>query len=426
MPGAVCVRAPACGAFPDPKKKNGPTFLMSGADEGDRRSLSGDEPDEVLATAAKAGDDDAFGALYRRHAPSLFDFLTRTVRDRTTAEDLLQSTFVRAIERRSDLREPAKVRSWLFSIAHHLAMNHLTRTRPTEVIQEQSLRSEESEPEAALRAGEAAELVWAAAAALEARQYAVLDLSLRQQLSTVEVAEALEVNPRHAAVVLHRAKEALAGAVRALLVARSAERCDRLAALVPTIPRSFSPTLRVRVDHHLRRCLHCKSLASKLSSPEALLAGLPPIALPAHLISRGWARVLGRTGHGLVTPPLDGGDDAPPRESFRAGRRGIGRRFVVLGVAVLAILGTGVAVGIGTGGPSHRPLRSPGPISALRTTTSTTSPPTTTTPTPPSSTAAVPRPPPSSSTTEPPTTTTTTEPPTTTTTFPPITTTTIR
>ncbi len=409
---------------------------MNGTNEGDRRSLSGDEPDEVLATAAKEGDDNAFGALYRRHAPSLFDFLARTVRDRSTAEDLLQSTFVRALERRSDLREPAKVRSWLFSIAHHLAMNHLTRTRPTEAIQEQSLRSREPDPGAAVSAGEAADLVWAAAAALEARQYAVLDLSLRQQLSTAEVAEALEVNPRLAAVVLHRAKEALAGAVRALLVARSAERCERLAALVPTIPQSFSPALRVRVDHHLRRCLHCKSLASKLSSPEALLAGLPPVTLPAHLVSRGWTTVLSQFGHGTVTPPLDGGNDGALHEHLGEGRRRTGHRPVVLGVAVLAILATGLAIGIGESGPGHHPHRPAAPISALRTTTSTTPAPTTTTQAPPSSTVPVPPPPPPSRTTEPPTTTTTTEPPTATTTteppttttvtFPPITTTTIR
>ena len=288
------------------------------SDSGDHpnpRAWSGAEPDEILAAAARAGDRAAFGRLYQRYAPPVYDYLARTVRDPHAAEDLLQTSFVRALEAIATLQDPARVRPWLYAIAHRQAMNHLTRSRPSYSIDPTRPAAAGRGPDELAGAGEAAELVWAAAGGLEPRQYAIVDLAVRQQLTTPEVAEVLDLDPKQAAVAVHRAKESLGQAVKALLLARSSQRCSRLAELVPAAPLRLSTASRHRIDRHLRRCSHCKDLASRLVSPEAVLAGLAPVALPAALLHGGWAAVLHQAGLGGLTPgPLPAGHVAavPP------------------------------------------------------------------------------------------------------------------
>jgi RNA polymerase sigma factor (sigma-70 family) len=145
-----------------------------------------DEPsDAVLGAALHLGEEAALASLYDRHMPGIYDFLARYLRDPHSAEDLAQTTFVRAWERRETLRQPEGVRAWLFTIAHNLATNQLTRTRRAEPIEEKfDLAAPGPGPEQEAVTREAAELVWDAASSLEPRQYAVLDLCIRRELST--------------------------------------------------------------------------------------------------------------------------------------------------------------------------------------------------------------------------------------------------
>src|SRR5438270_4427669 len=219
-------------------------------------------PDTELGAALREGSEAALGALYDRHLPGIYDFLSRFLRDGSTAEDVAQLTFVRAWEARESLQDPARVRGWLFTIAHNLATNHVTRSRRTEPIDEQSaLAAMAPGPEDQVTAREMAELVWAAAASLEPRQYAVLDLYVRRDLPTGEIAQALDVPAAHAAVIVNRAKEALGNAVRYLLVARRRDHCARLAELVPKGVSSLTREQRSSVDRHMRRCPECQGLA---------------------------------------------------------------------------------------------------------------------------------------------------------------------
>jgi RNA polymerase sigma factor (sigma-70 family) len=228
------------------------------------------------------------------------------VRDAAAAEDLTQTTFLRAFERRSTLSDPGKVRPWLFSIAHHLALNQLSRSRPTEDIDARyDLAAPQRGPEDQAIAQESAELVWAAARSLEPRQYAVLDLATRHQMTTPEIAAALELESSHAAVLVHRAREALGNAVQQLLVARRRTHCERLAELVPAGVSELTPEQRASVDHHMRRCPNCQMMAARLTEPAAILGGIAIVAMPALLndAHRQALRSAVLTGAHLATPP---------------------------------------------------------------------------------------------------------------------------
>ncbi len=250
----------------------------------------------ALGDRVRRGDVEAFGILYQAQAPRVYDFLIRLVRDPSAAEDLTQATFIRAFEQRRTLRESTKVQSWLWSIAHNLAMNHLSRSRRSEPIEEQvDLTDTGRGPEETAGARDAAELVWLAAASLEPRQYAVLDLTVRQEFSNQEVAETLRIPVSHAAVLAHRAREALGNAIRYLLVARRRDACPELAALVPAGVRALTPEQRSTVDHHMRRCASCRELGDRLTAPAELLGGLILVPIPPRLAKLDWSHLLTAT-----------------------------------------------------------------------------------------------------------------------------------
>jgi RNA polymerase sigma factor (sigma-70 family) len=279
---------------------------MAGEDESHRR-MGRSADDTELATRLRHGDPLALGALYERYAAAIYTFLVGLLHDPTTAEDLTQTTFVQAFEHRLTLREPARVRSWLFTIAHHLALDQLARARPSlppEALT--TLASGERGVEDIVIAQEAAALVWEAAASLDPRQYAVLDLTIRQGLSIPEVAETLGIPVRHAAVLVHRAREALGSAVRDLLLARQREACPRLAELVPPSEAGFTVEQRRSIDRHLRRCDVCQRLASEVTDPAQILGALPLLQLPERLQTHDWTQVLTRIRQ---LPPVQ---HAPP------------------------------------------------------------------------------------------------------------------
>lgn len=235
---------------------------------------SGEPSDATLVLDARAGDDDAFSRLYDRHRAPVTRFVTRTVGDPHLAEDLVQEAFVSALRNLDGLREPARFRPWLFSIAHRGALDHVRRDGPLLLADLPEIADGGETPHEAAAAREAAGLVWDAAASLEPRQLAILELTVRDDVSNTELAHALDVRPAHAAVLAHRARTALGHAVRLLLLVRNPRRCDRLAGMVPDQARSLSRAQRASVDRHIRRCPDCRDLAGRLTAPVAIIAVL--------------------------------------------------------------------------------------------------------------------------------------------------------
>jgi RNA polymerase sigma-70 factor (ECF subfamily) len=80
-----------------------------------------DLSDAVLLARFRAGDDEALDALFGRHEAPLFQFLVGMLRNHHQAEDALQETFVRALERLDGV-DPEHLRGWLFTVAYHQAM----------------------------------------------------------------------------------------------------------------------------------------------------------------------------------------------------------------------------------------------------------------------------------------------------------------
>ena len=79
-------------------------------------------------------DEEFVRSLYRGHAEALLAYVTRLTGDRESAQDIVQETLLRAWRRADRLAaDPRPLRPWLFTVAHHLAVD---RRRAADARQE--------------------------------------------------------------------------------------------------------------------------------------------------------------------------------------------------------------------------------------------------------------------------------------------------
>jgi RNA polymerase sigma-70 factor, ECF subfamily len=84
-------------------------------------------------------DFEALSALIVHYQKRLFRYLVRMVRDPGTADDLFQQTWVRVMEKIRQYNWSSSFDSWLFSIAHNLAIDHLRRRQPASLEETESV-----------------------------------------------------------------------------------------------------------------------------------------------------------------------------------------------------------------------------------------------------------------------------------------------
>ena len=77
--------------------------------------------DATLVAWFRAGDEQALETLLERYEAPLFQFLMGILRDAHQAEDALQETWCRALERLDEV-DLQHLRGWLFTVAYHHAM----------------------------------------------------------------------------------------------------------------------------------------------------------------------------------------------------------------------------------------------------------------------------------------------------------------
>lgn len=86
---------------------------------------SGEEADEALLAATRAGDLEAFETLVKRYQPRIVHFLHRLVGDYARAEELAQETFLRVFRAADQYSEEWRFSTWIYTIARNLAKNEL-------------------------------------------------------------------------------------------------------------------------------------------------------------------------------------------------------------------------------------------------------------------------------------------------------------
>ena len=82
------------------------------------------ESELALVARLRAGDAAAFDRVYEAFNPRLFNFLARLARNRDTAEDLLEETWLRFVDHMPRLRPDTTLLPLLFTIARNLHVSY--------------------------------------------------------------------------------------------------------------------------------------------------------------------------------------------------------------------------------------------------------------------------------------------------------------
>jgi RNA polymerase sigma-70 factor (ECF subfamily) len=165
--------------------------------------------DEELVGRAQRGDRAALDRLVRRHQRALFALCLRYVRDADEAADLVQRSFVRAMGKLAELRDPGVFRSWLLRIGAHLALNHI-RDHARFVADDGEIEAGTSDERAmsasdGLEAAETASALRGAVATLPTKQRMTLELRIYEDLPFRDIGEVLGISEGAAKVNFHYA-----------------------------------------------------------------------------------------------------------------------------------------------------------------------------------------------------------------------------
>jgi RNA polymerase sigma-70 factor (ECF subfamily) len=99
--------------------------------------------DAELLRRHVAGDNEAFGELFRRHRDRLWAVALRTVCDPEEAADALQDAMISAFRRAADFRGESAVTTWLHRIVVNASLDRLRRraARPAVPAEEQTFEA---------------------------------------------------------------------------------------------------------------------------------------------------------------------------------------------------------------------------------------------------------------------------------------------
>jgi RNA polymerase sigma-70 factor, ECF subfamily len=167
---------------------------------------------EALAVSrAKAGDAAAWNCLLGRLRLPLYIYVLRLVRDEHAGFDIVQETFVSAVQHIGSLKEDERFGSWLFGIAHQKCLQLWRRQhREEEVFQEyaETPREPDEDPRQWLIRREQEQQFLELLDKLPAPQRSVLLLFFVEEFSLEEIAAITSVSPGTVKSRLHYAKKA--------------------------------------------------------------------------------------------------------------------------------------------------------------------------------------------------------------------------
>jgi RNA polymerase sigma-70 factor, ECF subfamily len=165
--------------------------------------------EHALVARVADGDVRAYRELVDRHLSGIHAFLARLMGNRAEAEEVAQETFLRLWNKAGSFVPRAKPSTWLYRVAHNLAVDRLRRRREmaSDALADELPASGRQSQQ--LEQKELALAVQEALAELPERQRAAIELVHYQGMSTAEAAEVMDVGERALESLLARARRKL-------------------------------------------------------------------------------------------------------------------------------------------------------------------------------------------------------------------------
>ena len=198
------------------------------------------EDEAGLLTRLRSGDRAAFAALVDRHGGSLLRFAQTFVKGRALAEEVVQDTWLAALDGLSGFEGRSSLRTWLFHIAANKARTRAVREARSVPLSALTAGDDgeepaaedlafdrsgawtappgawsEEDPERLALGAETGAAIEAAIAALPQGQRAVITLRDLEGLETEEICALLGITVTNQRVLLHRARARVRAALEA-------------------------------------------------------------------------------------------------------------------------------------------------------------------------------------------------------------------
>ncbi|GAA1548178.1 hypothetical protein GCM10009678_33580 [Actinomadura kijaniata] len=327
--------------------------------------------DPRLAESLRAGDAIALTKVYDTYAPFLFDYCHGLLRDRVEAAGALRACLVAAREHVGGLREPERLRGWLYAVARKECMRR--RDNPSGGPGQEAPEVDDglSEMRRARRA-ERRMLTHSMLAALTGRQREVVDLAVRHELDAGDLAGIFGLSEPEAERMLAGALRDLDEAARAVAIAHALrDECPSLAPLTASWP--LPPGDARSLVRHVASCPTCHGQQVTPPPADRLLAVLPVAAVPPDLRLETLTtathpdRAETRAAIAAAVEPFDHRGWPLPYEPHPAAapeRRRRGRTLAAVGGGIAAVALLGVTLTAFTGGDQTTNSAARGPLRA--------------------------------------------------------------
>lgn len=194
----------------------GPLRLIRSAAE---EESSGPAERELIVDAQN-GNTAAFKVLYERYRDRVFSLINYSLKDRTLAEDTLQTVFVKVFQALPFFRHESGFHTWIYRVALNECRNRKRSRRLFVPIENFAGRLNEPDPGAAPDAMHASRemnrIIQNAVLELRPKLRSVVVLKYVEELSYEEIATVLGCSPGTVASRLHRALGILEGRLSSL------------------------------------------------------------------------------------------------------------------------------------------------------------------------------------------------------------------
>src|SRR5450759_4498045 len=242
--------------------------------------------DREIVDSIIEGDPAGLGAAYDQYARGLYAYCRSLLGEPADAADAVQDTFIIAAAKVSGLRDPERLRSWLYAVARNECHGRLRASALATPLDEAAEMTDDvADLGSDVEQAELRDLVWAALGGLNPGEREIIELNLRHEFEGADLADVLGVPRNQAHALASRARSQFETSLGVLLVARSGqEYCPDLAEILDGWDGELTPLIRKRVNRHIDRCdVCCGERKRRELNPTMLLGLLPAAVLSAKL-----------------------------------------------------------------------------------------------------------------------------------------------
>jgi RNA polymerase sigma factor (sigma-70 family) len=238
--------------------------------------------DRDIVEAILASDPAGFAAAYDRYGATLYAYCRSLLTGHEEAGNAVRDTFIIAIARLPHLRDPDRLRPWLYAIARNECHRQLHDRAAADIVAETN-QAATQDLDAGADVGESGprELVGAALAALEPVIRDIAELSLRHELDDDGLAALLGVSRKQARAMAAHACQQFEASLGALVTSGADwSLCQDLGSLLAGWNGEMTAALRRRLTEHIKACGVCGVRRTEPLLEPGLWPGRPLVPRP--------------------------------------------------------------------------------------------------------------------------------------------------